>query len=100
MPEQVGKIIQNGDFAWVIRNCNLLTVWEKVIDERARKHTEPISIRNRVLNVSTSTATWAYELSFLKTQIIAKFNEYAGEEAIYDIRFKAGGIDGKGKSGL
>ena len=66
MPEQVGKIIQNGDFAWVIRNCNLLTIWEKVIDERARKHTEPISIRNRVLNVSTSTSTWAYELSFLK----------------------------------
>ncbi|OGC11935.1 hypothetical protein A3K48_05590 [candidate division WOR-1 bacterium RIFOXYA12_FULL_52_29] len=95
MPEQVGKIFQKGDFAWVIKSCSLLGIWEKIIDERARKHTEPVCIRNRVLHVSTTTSTWAYELSFLKSQIVSKFNEYAGEEAILDIRFKSsGGVNG------
>jgi predicted nucleic acid-binding Zn ribbon protein len=53
------------------------------------RHTEAVKIRNRVLYVSTSTSTWAHELSFIKKEIIKKFNARAGEEAIRDIRFKS-----------
>jgi len=72
-----------------IKACGLLAIWDRVVDERVRKHTEPIKITNRKLYVTTSSSAWAQELTFLKTEIIEKFNSTAGEEAISDIRFSA-----------
>lgn len=71
-----------------IRNCLLLSLWQEVADERLRKHAEPIKILNRTLYLATSNSAWAQELSFLKREIVIKFNKVAGEEVIQDIRFK------------
>lgn len=80
MDEGVGRTLSN---------CQLIGLWAEVIDERVRKNTEPIKIRNRTLYVSTSSSTWAQELSFFKRELIQKFNAKAGREAIRDIRFKS-----------
>ena len=74
-----------------IKACGLLSLWNRVVDERVGKQTEAVKIRNRILYVVTRSATWAHELSFLKSKIIKKFNEQAGEEAIQDIKFRSGG---------
>ena len=75
-----------------IKTCGLISLWSRVVDERVGKHTEAIKIRNRILYINTSTSAWAQELSFLKKEIIEKFNQVAGQEVIRDIRFKAGQI--------
>jgi len=72
-----------------IKNCNLLSLWGEVVDERAGKHAEAVKIKNRTLYVSTSTSTWAQELSFLKEDIIKKFNQRAGREVIRDVMFRS-----------
>ncbi|MFH1684537.1 MAG: DUF721 domain-containing protein [Candidatus Margulisiibacteriota bacterium] len=74
-----------------IQICSLLSLWEKVVDERVGKHTEAIKIRNGILYVSASSPAWAQELTFLKRDIIKKFNLQAGKEVINDIKFKSGG---------
>jgi len=74
-----------------VKTCNLLAIWEKVVDERVRKQTEAVKIRNRVLYVNARSSAWAQELSFLRAEFIKKFNNEAGAEVICDIRFKAGG---------
>jgi predicted nucleic acid-binding Zn ribbon protein len=88
--ERVGEIFLkiNGNIGGVVQNCRLLELWTEVVDERVSRNTEPIKIRNRTLHISTKTAVWAQELSFLKQQIIRKFNDKAGIEVISDIRFK------------
>jgi predicted nucleic acid-binding Zn ribbon protein len=93
MPEELRNILDRMEtgFSHVIKNCSLLSLWPKVVDERVQKHTEPIKIRNRTLYVSTSSPAWAQELGFLKKNIMEKFNGLAGEEAICDIRFRAAG---------
>lgn len=73
-----------------LKSCRLVQLWEMVIDERVKKNTEPVKVRNRVLYVNAKTSAWAQELSFLKREIIEKFNRKAGEEAIRDVRFKSG----------
>lgn len=77
-----------------VNGCRLLGFWPEVVDERIQKNAEAVKIRNKILYVSTSTSTWAQELSMLKREIIEKFNHRAGEEAISDIKFKcnAGGF--------
>lgn len=93
MTDHIVEILERSgnQVAWAIKSCRLLGLWQSVVDERAGKHTEAIKIRNKVLYVSTSSSTWAQELSLLRKEIIKKFNERAGEEAINDVRFKAGG---------
>ncbi|MGB9613281.1 MAG: DciA family protein [Candidatus Margulisiibacteriota bacterium] len=93
MTQSIGNILDEleGELFWTIRNCRLLALWRQVVDESIAKNTEPIKISNRTLYVSTSSPVWAHELSYLKREIIKKFNEKAGEEAILNIRFKADG---------
>jgi predicted nucleic acid-binding Zn ribbon protein len=74
-----------------VKACGLLSLWKRVVDERVGKQTEAVKIRNRTLYVVARSAAWAHELSFLKSEIIEKFNEQAGEEAIRDIKFRSGG---------
>ena len=75
-----------------LKLCNMLSLWEQVVDARVGKHTKAVKIRNRVLSVSTSSPAWAQELAFIKGDIIEKFNNLAGDEVIRDIRFKSGGF--------
>lgn len=89
MVEKLAEILRRGDFSQAVRSCWLSSLWNEIIDERMRKNTESIKVRNRVLYISTSSSTWAQELSLLKAEIIRKFNERAGEEAIRDVRFKS-----------
>ncbi|MDD4178801.1 MAG: DUF721 domain-containing protein [Candidatus Margulisbacteria bacterium] len=93
MPESVKEIFGrlNGGVSATIRNCGLLGIWTEINDDTVKQNTEPIKIQNRVLYVAASSPVWAQELSFLKPQIIKKFNERAGAETINDIRFRAMG---------
>ena len=70
------------------------------IEMIAAQDSKAVKISNRTLYIKTSSPAWAQELSFLKSEIIIKFNQQAGEEAINDIRFSAsGGSAFGGKSG-
>ncbi len=93
MAEKLGEIIFNleGGISSTLRNCQLLSLWAQVVDERVGRNTEPVKIKNRTLFVATVSPVWAQELSFLKREIIAKFNQRAGGKVISDIRFKAAG---------
>lgn len=90
MTVKLAEILEGMDMGVgrAVKVCELLSLWDQVVDERVGRHTEAVKIRNRILYVSTSTSTWANELSFIKKEIIKKFNARAGEEAIRDIRFK------------
>jgi len=77
-----------------VRLCSFLALWEEVVDERVSRNAKAVKISNRTLYVSTSSSTWAHELTFLKGEIVKKFNERAGKEVIRDIRFSNQGYNG------
>jgi predicted nucleic acid-binding Zn ribbon protein len=77
-----------------VKVCNMISLWDRVVDERVRKQTEAIKISHRILYVSTSSPAWAQELTFLRKDFIEKFNKEAGKDIIRDIKFKAGGWHG------
>lgn len=91
MTEKLSNILEKMEtgFSWAVKSSRLISLWREIVDERVQKNTEPIKITNRTLYISTSSSTWAQELSLLKKEIIKKFNTRAGEEAIRDIRFKS-----------
>ena len=91
MAYRLGEILKEiqGGAGQAVKLCGRLEIWSSVVDERVGKNTEAIKIRNRTLYVITSSAAWANELSYLKKEIIRKFNSAAGEETIKDIYFRS-----------
>ena len=90
MAEKIGEVFRQieGGLGGLLQNCRLLELWGEVVEDNIARNTEPVKISNRTLHVAARTAVWAQELTFLKRQIIQKFNERAGRDAINDIRFK------------
>ena len=91
MTEKLANILNSLDlgFKKTIENCNLLALWREVVDERVGRQSEAVNISNGTLHVKTLGSTWAQQLTYLKKEIIAKFNQKAGQEVIKDIRFKS-----------
>jgi predicted nucleic acid-binding Zn ribbon protein len=89
--ERVGDILgkmQDG-VGGAVKLCQLLSLWGTAVDEKIARNSTAKKICHRVLYVSASSPAWAEELSFLKKEIMQKFNSLAGEEVIKDIRFSA-----------
>jgi predicted nucleic acid-binding Zn ribbon protein len=91
--DKLAELLTEGrsGFGRAIEICRLLAAWKEAVGERVSQHTEAIKIRNQVLYVSTSSPAWAQELTFLKEELIKKFNIRTGKENIRDIKFSAGG---------
>ena len=70
-----------------VKICEQITYWSEIVDDRVRKNSEAVKIRDKVLSVITTSPTWAQELTFLKVDLVKKFNELAGSEVIIDIKF-------------
>lgn len=73
-----------------VKLCSYLALWEEVVDKSISKNAAAVKVSNGTLYVTTSSPTWAQELTFLKQDIIEKFNDKAGREVIRDIRFRTG----------
>jgi len=56
------------------------------------EHSQPRSIRNRILFIDVTHSTWMQQLQFLKPTLLEKVNNFLGEPLIQDIRFKLGRI--------
>lgn len=67
---------------------NLLqTKWEEVVGKNAAKNSRPMTIKNRILIVETSSPAWSHRLTMMKKEILDK--AIVGEEKLKDVRFTA-----------
>ncbi len=83
-----------------VKESGAASLWERVVDAKTLKHSEPVKVKDGVLYVSASNPTWAQELSLKKNEILDKLNKASTSEIIKDIKFRAGQVrgreDGKG----
>ena len=55
----------------------LISQWEAIVGGTVAQHSCPLEVRNGVLQVATSTAIWAQNLSFERRRILKKLNQRA-----------------------
>jgi predicted nucleic acid-binding Zn ribbon protein len=53
----------------------LLTCWVEVVGAVVANHTKPLSLQRDVLQVATSSAVWAQNLTFERQRLILKLNQ-------------------------
>jgi predicted nucleic acid-binding Zn ribbon protein len=75
-----------------VKTYSILGAWNEIVGESVSEHSQPRSIRNRILFVDVSHSTWMQQLQFLKPTLLEKVNGFLGEALIQDIRFRLGKI--------
>jgi hypothetical protein len=75
-----------------LKSYSILGGWKEIVGESVALHTQPRTIRNRILFVEVTHPTWMQQLQFLKSMLLEKINAFLGESLIEDIRFKLGKI--------
>jgi hypothetical protein len=75
-----------------LKTYSILGAWNEIVGESVAAHSQPHSIRNRILFIDVSHPTWMLQLQFLKPTLLEKVNAFLGESLIQDIRFKLGKI--------
>jgi predicted nucleic acid-binding Zn ribbon protein len=65
---------------------SLLKCWAEVVGAVVAAHTQPLSIQRNVLQVATSSAAWAQNLTFERQRLLLKLNEKLSTPLV-DIRF-------------
>ncbi len=78
-----------------LKTYSVLGAWHEIVGESVAAHSQPHSIRNRILFIDVSHPTWMQQLQFLKPTLLEKVNAFLGESLIQDIRFKLGKISSK-----
>jgi hypothetical protein len=69
----------------------LTTCWPEVVGEQISRNAWPLRMsKDGTLHVATSSATWAFELDRMRTEIVAQLAEALGESAPKALRFRPG----------
>jgi predicted nucleic acid-binding Zn ribbon protein len=75
-----------------LKTYSIMGAWKEIVGESVAGHSQPRSIRNRILFIDVTHPTWMQQLQFLKPTLLEKVNTFLGEPLIQDIRFKLGKI--------
>lgn len=93
-PHRLGKILENylsrAGLQPRIQEQRIMDAWEQMVGKAIAEMTEPVRVRNRVLQVKVTNSVWMHELQFHKKLIIQKLNEYTGSRVIQDLWFFIG----------
>lgn len=65
-------------------------IWRNVLNEKEKKHTALIGIREGVLSVAVDTPAWLYQMKIKKGRILRKIQEEISE--VKNIYFKIGNV--------
>lgn len=76
----------------------LVRVWPQVVGETIAENAWPARLSYKgVLQVNTSSATWAFELKHLAPQILSKLKQALAEECPKELHFVPGPVPSKGR---
>lgn len=71
-----------------LREYDAVLRWEEAVGPHIAKVAAAAQVQRGVLVVRVSNATWRYELTLRKAELIGKINAVLGEDVVKDIRFQ------------
>jgi hypothetical protein len=95
-PQPIRSVLENTlknlEIDVQLKSYSILGAWNEIAGATVAAHSQPRSIRNRILFIDVTHSTWMQQLQFLKPTLLEKVNNFLGEPLIQDIRFKLGRI--------
>ena len=72
------------------RELKIWGAWENIVGTAVASRTRPLRISAGQLTVSVASAPWMQQLSFMKSDLRQRINEFLGEEIVKEIVLKSG----------
>ena len=93
-PSPIGDVLKNV-FANLESQTNpsresIESVWEELVGRDGFRHSRPVAIRKKVLNILVDNSTWMQELAMRKRGILKGLKRRLGRDRISEINFKIG----------
>jgi len=87
--EKIGKVIEDYiealDVKGKLKEVRLIRSWEEIVGKMIARKTENIYVKDGKLFVEMNSSIARNELSMLKSSLISRLNEKAGDNIISDI---------------
>jgi len=68
-----------------LKDHNIKAAWDDIVGKQIAKHTVNVELKNKYLYVQLDSDVLRHELSYGKSLIIKKVNEFLGEEKVEKI---------------
>lgn len=81
--ELIGRLIEHHGVTDAVRQQCVCIYWPEIVGERIASKTEPVSFVDSVLHVSAPNSSWVHELRFLKTELIARINNWVDTNKLW-----------------
>jgi len=91
--EVLGNFLRRSGLNPKIQEQKILRSWDKAVGDAIAERTQPVCVKNRVLQVKVTNSVWMQELQFMKNLIIQRLQERTGENLLKDLRFFIGEIE-------
>ena len=66
------------------------SLWKELVGQDGFRHSRPVAIRKRILNVLVDNSSWMQELSMRKRGILKGLKRKLGRDRISEINFRIG----------
>ena len=83
--EVIGECLREMNIDRKLKEVGLVSQWESLMGKAVSNRTSQIYIRNRVLFIRVTSSVLKNELLMIRSEIIQKLNENAGERLIDEI---------------
>ena len=87
LSQVIAEILNEYKIDGKLREVRIIAAWPEVLGPLA-KPTDKLYIKNKVLFVNLSSSVIRNELSMMRSKLVKRLNEKAGEEVITDIVFR------------
>jgi predicted nucleic acid-binding Zn ribbon protein len=91
--EVLGHLLKSSGLKRRIQEQKILDSWEKAVGAAIAERTQPMGVKNRMLQVRVSSSVWMQELQFMKGLILQKIHEQTGNHSLQDLRFFLGEME-------
>jgi hypothetical protein len=91
--EVLGHYFKRSGLSGKIQEQKILEAWERAVGEPIADRTQPIGVKNRVLQVKVTNSVWMQQLQFMKGLILQKLREQIGDHLLQDLRFFIGEVE-------
>lgn len=88
LKDVIAQVLKNNHLDKKLNDKHVIDAWPKILGENISQYTTEISIKNRVLYVSISSAVLRHDLFLSREQIKNSLNAEVGAEVIRDIIFR------------
>jgi predicted nucleic acid-binding Zn ribbon protein len=66
------------------------SLWKELVGQDGFRHSRPVALRKKVLNILVDNSSWMQELSMRKRNILKGLKRKLGKDRISEIHFRIG----------